>query len=552
MKTRFHSLFLGAVTGGLAWFQLPGAGAAEPETSPGRAPAILAAETASVPAEVAGDAVETVPPTATEPAPEAAPAAAPRPRGIMTPDGVILNFREAPLEDVLNYLSEAAGYVIVLDTKVAGTVNVVSHQPLNADETVDLLNAILVEKGYTAIRSGRILKIVSRSDAPRRNLPVRTGADPAQIPAKDEVVTQIIPVRYADATRLIENLTPLLPEEAKLTANESSNAIVLTDTQTNIRRMAEIIKALDTSISSISTVKVFPLRYADATKVAEIVVELFKNEQSNSRGRSSGGFGAMMERFRMGGRGGDGGGGGGGATGDSEARQAASRVVAVADERTNSLVVSAPDELVPTIEQLVAEVDTNVTDLTEVRIFRLEHADATEMADLLMMLFSEDQSSSSNNSSSRGGFRPPFMMGGDRGSSRNSQNQNQSNRMLEQARVVAVGDPRTNSIVVTASHETMMQIAEMVGRLDADSSRKQRVYVYSLEHADVENVASILQGLFPSSTTSGSTSRTGSRTGTTGTASSRLIDRTSSGASIDPTLGGRNTGGGGSGGIGGR
>lgn len=464
----------------------------------------------------------------------------------MTPDGVILNFREAPLEDVLNYLSEAAGYVIVLDAKVSGTVNVVSHQPLNADETVDLLNAILVEKGYTAIRTGRILKIVSRGDAPRRNLPVRTGADPAQIPAKDEVVTQIIPVRYADATRLIENLTPLLPEEATLTANESSNAIVLTDTQTNIRRMAEIIKALDTSISSISTVKVFPLRYADATKVAEIVVELFKNEQTNTRGRS--GFGAMMERFRMGGRGGDGGPGGGG-TGDSEARQAASRVVAVADERTNSLVVSAPDELVPTIEQLVLEVDTNVTDLTEVRIFRLEHADATEMADLLMMLFSEDQYSSNSNNS-RGGFRPPFMMGGDRGS-RGNQNQNQSNRMLEQARVVAVGDPRTNSVLVTASHETMMQIAEMVGRLDADSSRKQRVYVYSLEHADVENVASILQGLFPSSTSSG-TGRTGSRTGATGTTTSRLIDRTTSGASMDPSLGGRNSGGGGSGGIGGR
>ena len=57
---------------------------------------------------------------------------------------------------------------------------------------------------------------------------------------------------------------------------------------------------------------------------------------------------------------------------DSAARQAASRVVAVADERTNSLVVSAPDELMPTIEELVSQVDTAAEDITEVRVFHLQ------------------------------------------------------------------------------------------------------------------------------------------------------------------------------------
>lgn len=515
--------------------------------------------TAVVEATVAADTAP--PPTAmreprmaAEPAPAtltpALPPRQPAPARAVTggePQGVVLNFHDASLESVLNYLSEAAGFVVVLDTQVEGTVNVVSHQPLNPDEAVDLLNTILYEKGYTAVRNGRILKIVGLSDAARYNLPVRSGSDPASIPARDEVVTQIIPVRYAEAMKLIENLSPLLPESAKITANESSNAIVLTDTQVNIRRMAEIIRALDTSISGISTVKVFPLRYSDATELAQVVTELFRNETTGSNRGGRGGMpGFIMDRMRGGG---DRGGGGGGGSGDSEARQAASRVVAVADTRTNSLVVSAPDELIPTIELLVGEIDTNVADLTEVRIFRLEYSDATEMAQLLMQLFSEDYQSTSSRSSRFGGRGgPPFMMGGSQGRSNNSQS---TERKLEQSRVIAVGDPRTNSLIVTAGRDMMMNIVEMVARLDADNRKRQQVFVYPLEHADVDNVATILEGMFPNST-----SRTGSRTGTTGRAGGRttggtaLSNRASSGASIDPTLGGRNAGGGGGGGGG--
>ncbi|MCP5521823.1 MAG: hypothetical protein H7A46_09785 [Verrucomicrobiales bacterium] len=580
MKTRTHSPI--GLTLGLALI-LPLAGRAAETPTPGTPPvtAPVSTETTAAPAEPAPSTPTPVPSAAPVPAvpspsfptpqqPGVAPAPLPPPMGgeqapanagperrpvpLATggePQGVVLNFRDASLESVLNYLSEAAGFVVVLDTRVEGTVNVVSHQPLDPDEAVDLLNTILYEKGYTAVRNGRILKIVGLTDAARYNLPVRSGGDPSAIPPKDEVVTQIIPVRYTEAMKLIENLEPLLPESAKITANESSNAIVLTDTQVHIRRMAEIIKALDTSISSISTVKVFPLHYSDATELAKVVTDLFQNENSSrSNSRRGGGNIPSFIMDRMGGgRGGPGGNNNSG-SGDSEARQAASRVVAVADERTNSLVVSAPDELIPTIEQLVHEIDTNVADLTEVRIFRLEHSDATEMATLLMSLFSEDSTSSnSRNRSSRfGGGMPPFMMGNTRSSSSSSQS---TERKLEQSRVIAVGDPRTNSLVVTAGRDMMINIVEMVARLDADDRNRQKVFVYPLQHADVDNVATILEGMFPTSSSSRtgsrtSTSRTGSRT-STGTA---LSNRQSSGASIDASLGGRNTGGGGNSGGG--
>ena len=549
MKTRICLLLLGA------WCGAGILGAAEPASPPDKSSAppvdpMAAAEAVlgskaptpapaptNAPAEAALPPRKTAPPVAPPgqkaPPPRvvavrvpavASPPPPPAARGVTNsePTGVVLNFKGAPLSDVLNYLSEAAGFVVVQETEVSGTVNVISHQPLSPDEAVDLLNTILVDQGYTAIRSGRILKIVSLENAAKKLLPVRTGSDPATIPAKDELVTQIIPVSYADATKLIENLKPLLPENAQITANESSNAIVLTDTLASIRRMAEIIHALDTSIAGISTVKVFPLQYSDASELAKVITELFKTESSGSR-RSSGLPPWVRGRD----------GGSRNAKSSSEARQAAVRVVAVADERTNSLIVSAPDAVMPIIEEIVHEVDTSVTDLTELRIFRLEYADATETADLLMQLFSEDYTTSSR--SSRSGFRPPFMMfPGMRSSGRSSKN----NRRLEQTRVVAVGDPRTNSLLVSAPHDLMTSIAEMIGRLDADSSKRQRVYVYPLEHADVENVAAILESMFQNSS---NTRRNNSRNRNNTT--SALSNRQSRGASINPSLGGRNSGG---------
>ena len=169
-----------------------------------------------------------------------------------------LNFRGARLDTILDYLSEAAGFVIILKVDVDKRIDVWSHQPLSKDEAINLLNTVLNENGYAAIRNGRTLTIVDREEARMRDLPVRIGNDPERIPRTDEMVTQIIAVRYADATQMIANLSPLIPSYATIAANESSNAIVLTDTQTNVRRMAEIVRALDTSISSIAGIRVFP------------------------------------------------------------------------------------------------------------------------------------------------------------------------------------------------------------------------------------------------------------------------------------------------------
>ena len=420
-----------------------------------------------------------------------------------------LNFRNAPLELVLTYLSEAAGFIIVPEAEVRGKIDVWSNQAVTQDEALAILDTALNKNGLSAIRNGRTLTIVSKENAKRRDIPVKSGNDPAAIPKNDEIVTQIIPVHFITASQLVQNLQPLLPTGAEITANEAGNALVLTDTQTSIHRITEIIRALDTSMAGATTIRVYPLRYGDAKSLATLVKELFPATAAtggNNRGGNAGGGGngGPFGGFGAGGGGAGGGNTGGGGGGGANTRAAASRVTAVADEHSNSLVVNAPEDVLPAIEELVRNVDKNVEDVTEVRAFKLRNADPGEMASLLTSLFPDDTQNVNNNNGAgqvRFGGGPFGGFGGGGRPGGQAAGDTSSELAKKKGRVLAVADARTGSIVVKAARDLMVQIAQMVEQLDANPAKKQKVYVYDLDNADPNAVQQVLRSLFESQTT---------------------------------------------------
>ena len=74
--------------------------------------------------------------------------------------------------------------------------------------------------------------------------------------------------------------------------------------------------------------------------------------------------------------------------------------------------------------------------------------------------------------------------------------------MKKKGRVSAVADQRTSSIIVSAASEMMPQIGEMIAQLDSSPAKKQKVFVYSLENAEVEQVQQVLQEMFQRNNTS--------------------------------------------------
>jgi type II secretory pathway component GspD/PulD (secretin) len=341
---------------------------------------------------------------------------------------------------------------------------------------------------------------------------VRRGNEPASIPKNEEIVTQIIPVHFITAAQLVQNLQPLLPTGAEMTANEAGNALVLTDTQTSIRRIAEIVRALDTSTAGNTTIRVYQLKFGDAKSLATLIKELFPATGATTGGTNRGGNGGAggggggpfggFGGFGGGGGGNNGGGGAGGNNGgNNNQRAAASRVTAVADEHSNSLVVNAPEDVLPAIEELVRSVDKNVEDVTEVRAFKLRNADPSEMANLLLSLF-PDETSSANNNGGNGQVRfggGPFGGFGGRGGQ--ATGDSSSEIAKKRGKVLAVADARTGSVVVKAAHDLMGQIAQMVEQLDANPAKKQKVFVYDLDNADPNAVQQVLRSLFENQNT---------------------------------------------------
>jgi general secretion pathway protein D len=326
--------------------------------------------------------------------------------------GLRMNFRNVPLEMVLDYLSDAAGFIIVMDTSVRGNVSVISTHPMSKDEAVDLLNSVLNQNGYAAIRNGRTLTIMDKNDAKTRDIPVKTGNDPDAIPSNDEIVTQIIPIRYVEAEQLVTDLSSFVSPQATIVANEAGNAIVITDTQANIRHLTEIIKAVDSSAEGETEIRVFHLQYASPDDVANELGQIFPSGNSSS--------GAQTPiRFN----------GGGGGPGGFFAR----------------------------------------------------------------------------------------MMAANAGGNNNSQN----SRAQKQSQVVAVSDPRTQSVIVTASKDLMEQIGGMMEQLDVPSARDQKVYVFHMNNGDPQQALQVLQNMFQTS----STSRSGNGSSSSSSENSALMQR---------------------------
>jgi general secretion pathway protein D len=160
-------------------------------------------------------------------------------------NGLCLNFHGVSVSLVLSYLCEASGFVINQETAARGPVDVWSNGPVTKEQAVDLLNASLKRQGCAVTRRGRILTVVDLDRAKTSDLEIVIGNETNAARNSDEMVTQIIPVRYASVSQLVNNLQPLLPASASLSVNESANALILVATGTDVRRMLKIISALD-------------------------------------------------------------------------------------------------------------------------------------------------------------------------------------------------------------------------------------------------------------------------------------------------------------------
>ena len=325
-------------------------------------------------------------------------------------DGLRLNFRGAPVDVVLDYLSKAAGLIFVSQGEPKGNVDLWSDSPVSKNKAVELLNIALQQSGSAAIQNGRIVTILSPEEAKLHHMAVRLGSDPDQIPITGQLVTQVIPVRFVEVAKLVKDLQPLVPKEATLIANESANSIVVTDKQYNIHKLAIIIKAIDSSAEDPTTLRIFPLYNASPSEMVDLLAELFPDQTSAQDGAppfpGGGGPGGFPDR----GPGGDGipggnpgqGNGGADASGSGtqgERLRKRTRVLAVAEGRTSAVAVVAAESMIGQIEKIITELDANPKGKQVVTVLRASNTSPQALKQVLKDIFSKNSSGNSRNDS---------------------------------------------------------------------------------------------------------------------------------------------------------
>jgi general secretion pathway protein D len=207
-------------------------------------------------------------------------------------------------------------------------------------ELYDLFLSILDVHGYTAVRSGAVVRVIPNKNA--RSSPVDVISGTSVINA--EYVTQVIRLDNVSAAKLIPVLRPLVPQQAHMAAYAPSNAIIISDIRANIDRMEKIIASMDQS--AVKETEIIKLRYGVSTDVVEML--------------------KTLEKSRAG-----------------EGADASKEATLVADKRTNSVVVTADELSIERIKSLIDYLDIPLEQSGNVRVMYLEYADATEVAEVL-------------------------------------------------------------------------------------------------------------------------------------------------------------------------
>ncbi len=314
------------------------------------------------------------------------------------------NYKDADLTQIIQAVGEVTGKNFIIDPRVNAKVTMVSATPMSPSAFYEAFLSVLQVYGYVAVPAGKVIKIIPNTDArqvPANDLPNTVSA------TSDEVVTQIVQVKNISAAQLVPLLRPLIPQYGHLAAYPTGNMLIISDRASNVSRIVRIVERMDESGEE--PIEVIPLHNASAADVVRDVNSLNQ-----------------------------GGGEGGGAA-----------VKIVADERTNSILLTGEKSQRLRLKALMISMDTPLATGGDTQVRYLRYADAEKLADKL-----KGQATAS--AKAQGG--PPT--GGPAGGGGGGGGSNVD------ASVTIWADVATNALIVTAPPKLMRSLMAVIDRLD--------------------------------------------------------------------------------------
>jgi general secretion pathway protein D len=369
-----------------------------------------------------------------QPAPVAAQAGVTTKRG----DPITLNFTNAEIDAVARTMATLTGRNVVVDPRVKGTITLTTDKPVTPAQAYTQFLAMLRLQGFTVVDAAGLDKIVPEADAKLQGGAVFDNT----LVAGNQISTQIFKLNFENANNLLPILRPLISPNNTINVNPGNNSLVITDYGDNLRRMAQIIAAMD--VSNATDVDVISLKHAIAVDLAPLVQRLLESS-------------------------------GGAAAAPGGAADSSFKTTLIAEPRSNTLILRAANPArMALARSLIDKLDQPGTQNAAGNIYvvYLKNAEATKLAATLRAAMSGEARGSTSTASS--GTSPVTAGGGAAGATGGS-GSTATSQSTTGGQIQA--DAATNSLVITAPEPQYRQLRAVIDKLD---TRRAQVYVESL------------------------------------------------------------------------
>ena len=329
---------------------------------------------------------------------------------------VSIDFNNVDISVFIKFISELTSRNFVIDQRVKGKVTIISPSKISVDEAYKVFESVLDVHGFATVQSGKVTKIIPSPDARTKN--IETRSDDQGEADDDRVVTQLMPLRYADTEEVKRLLTPMVSKSSVILSYPPTNTLIVTDNYSNILRLMNILKIID--VPGVGReISVFPIHNADASKMVSLLETVFRTASPQAK---------------------------------KGARTQADRSAAfVADERTNSIIMVASEDETNRIRSLIDMLDQETPKGKErIHVYYLEFAAAEEIVGVLKDLPTQEQTDAE-------GGAPQAPVVSDR--------------------VTITADKATNSLIITADRDDYATLVEIIRQIDIPRSM---VYIEAL------------------------------------------------------------------------
>ena len=331
---------------------------------------------------------------------------------------VMLDFDNVNIEVFVKFISELTGKNFIIDEKVRGKVTIVSPKKIPVEDVYKVFLSVLEINGFATVPVGDMVKIVPSSIAREKGLETRSKKDGPE--TDDRMVTQIITLERSNPDEVKRVLDPIIPKTSSVLSYAPANLLIITDYLSNVRRMQEIVKALDVEGAG-EQITYVPLKNASASEVTKSLTGVFQ-----------------------------------------QSRAKASPVKIVADPRTNSVIIFASVADTANIRKLVTMMDKDVPrGESNIQVFRLQNSVAEDLAKVLNNIVKETSGAASAGTAASGTAAAGQKVSAP-AVSRNVQ---------------VVPDKATNTLIILAEREDYKILENIIRQLDVP---RPMVYIEAL------------------------------------------------------------------------